>query len=426
MKKLTAIALYISVSLLIVSCGSDDSFVVLPDDNGGSETEIVHSGIITANETWSSSEIHILGDKVVVDDGITLTIEPGTIIKGVEGEGSLASALIVARGGRLVAEGTSSNPIIFTSILDDIEIGQKAGSNLSETDNGLWGGLIILGKAPISADASEVQIEGIPADETYGLYGGNSSNDNSGIVRYISVRHGGTLIGEGNEINGVTLGGVGSGTIIEYVEVVGNKDDGIEWFGGSVNVSNVLVWAADDDALDVDQAYSGTINNALVLAFSGTDHALEIDGPEGTLEGSFTLSNATLIGMDDEIADFRDGARGTLTNIYVTDFVSPSADLDSNNEADGEGDVELDDDETSANYASGALTFIAWEINLAAGTTLEDVFADKADISTSGLDADIPNFATSVTAGTRTVGVDVSIFSGWTYASEKGKIVDIQ
>ncbi|MEP5611856.1 MAG: hypothetical protein ABJP45_06375 [Cyclobacteriaceae bacterium] len=426
MKKLKAIALYFSASLLIVSCGSDDSFVVLPDDNGGSETEIVHSGIIGANETWSSSEIHILGDKVVVDDGITLTIEPGTIIKGVEGEGSLASALIVARGGRLVAEGTSSNPIIFTSILDDIEIGQKAGSNLSETENGLWGGLIILGKAPISADASEVQIEGIPADETYGLYGGNSSSDNSGIVRYISVRHGGTLIGEGNEINGITLGGVGNGTIIEYVEVVGNKDDGIEWFGGSVNVSNVLVWAADDDALDVDQAYSGTINNALVLAFSGTDHALEIDGPEGTLEGSFTLSNATLVGVDDEIADFRDGARGTLTNIYVTDFVSPSADLDSNSEADGEGDVELDDDETSANYASGVLNFSAWEINLAVGTTLEDIFADKADFPTSGIEADIQNFASSVTPGTRTVGVDVSIFSNWTFAFEKGKIVDIQ
>lgn len=426
MKKLKAIALYFLGSLLIASCGSDDSFVVVPGDNGGSTTEIVHSGSIAANETWSANEIHVLGDKVVVDDGITLTIEPGTIIKGVEGEGSLASALIVARGGRLVAEGTSSSPIIFTSILDDIEIGQSSGSNLSETDNGLWGGLIVLGKAPISADASEVQIEGIPADETYGLYGGNSSNDNSGIIRYISVRHGGTLLGEGNEINGITLGGVGNGTIIEYVEVVGNKDDGIEWFGGSVNVSNVLVWAADDDALDVDQAYSGTINNALVLAFSGTDHCLEIDGPEGTLEGNFTLSNATLMGVDDEIADFRDGARGTLSNIYIEGFASPSDDLDSNNETDGEGDVELDDDETSANYAAGELNFISWELNLPAGATLADIFADKADTPTSGIDADIPNFATAVTAGTRTVGVDLSLFSGWTFASQKGKLVDIQ
>lgn len=426
MKKLNAIAIYITASLFIASCSSDDSFDINPDDNGGTETEIVHSGILTEDQTWSSSEMHILGDKVVVDEGITLTIEPGAIIKGVEGEGSLASALIVARGGRLIAEGTSSNPIIFTSMLDDIEIGEKSGSNLSESDNGLWGGLIILGSAPISADASEVQIEGIPADETYGLYGGNVSNDDSGIIRYVSVRHGGTLIGEGNEINGITLGGVGSGTIIEYVEVVGNKDDGIEWFGGSVNVSNILVWAADDDAIDIDQAYSGTINNALVIAFSGTDHALEIDGPEGTIDGSFTLSNVTLLGVDDEIADFRDGALGTLTNIYVSDFVSPSEDLDSNGEADGEGDVEFDDDETSANYASGELDLVAWEINLAANTTLQDVFKDKAENVTSGLETDIENFATSVTEGTRTVGVDMSLFSGWTFADLNGKIVDIQ
>ncbi len=426
MKKLTTSALYISITLFIASCGSDDSFVVLPDTDGDSSSEIVHSGIIAADETWSATEIHVLGDKVVVDNGVTLTIEPGTIIKGVEGEGSLASALIVARGGRLMAEGTSSNPIIFTSMLDDIEVGQSAGTNLSEADNGLWGGLIVLGNAPISADASAVQIEGIPADETYGLYGGNDPSDNSGIIRYISVRHGGTLIGEGNEINGITLGGVGSGTIIEYVEVVGNKDDGVEWFGGTVNVSNVLVWAADDDAIDVDQAYSGTINNALVIAFSGTDHALEIDGPEGSIDGSFTLSNATLLGVDDEIADFRDGAMGTLTNIYISGFVSPSADLDSNNEADGEGDVELDDDESSANYAAGTLELSGWEVNLPSNTTLQDIFKDKADIPTSGIQDDIPNFATAVTPGLRSVGVDMSLFSGWTFAHQKGKLVDLQ
>ena len=424
MKKLNYIALCISAALFIASCGSDDSFDVVPGSDIGGTTEVVHSGIIATSETWASSEVHVLGDKVVVDAGVTLTIEPGTIIKGVEGEGSLASALIVARGGKLIAEGTSSNPIIFTSILDDIEIGQGAGSNLSESDNGLWGGLIVLGAAPISADASEVQIEGIPADETFGLYGGNNSSDNSGIIRYVSVRHGGTLIGEGNEINGITLGGVGNGTIIEYVEVVGNKDDGIEWFGGTVNVSNVLVWAADDDALDIDQAYSGTINNAIVFAFSGTDHCLEIDGPEGTLDGSFTLSNVTLVGVDDEIADFRDGAQGTLTNIYVTDFVSPSDDLDANGEADGEGDVELDDDETSANYASGVLDFISWEINLPAGATLQDIFKDKADIPSSGLSADIANFASSVTAETKSVGADASLFSNWTWADQKGILLD--
>ncbi len=423
MKNLSNI-LIILVTFFIVSCGSDDLFVVLPNSDTISGTHMVHTGIISTNETWYANEIHVLGDKVVIDNGVLLTIEPGTIVKGVEGEGSLASALIVARGGRLVAEGTSTNPIIFTSILDDIDLGQKSGSNLNETDNGLWGGLILLGNAPISADAAEVQVEGIPADETYGLYGGNDATDNSGTIRYISVRHGGTLIGEGNEINGITLGGVGSGTIIEYIEVVGNKDDGVEWFGGTVNVSNVLVWAADDDAIDIDQAYSGTIDNVLVIAFSGTDHVLEIDGPEGTLNGSFTLSNATLMGADDEIADFRDGASGTLNNVYIATFVSPSSDFDENNE--GEGDVEFDDDETSANYAFGVLDFNTWEINLATGTTLEDVFTDKAAIPTSGLESDIVHFASSVTTNTRSVGVDMSLFSGWTLADEKGKLTAIQ
>lgn len=425
MKKIKGLSVLIITTLLISSCGSD-SFDVLPDTNISSGTQLIHSGIISADETWTSSQIHVLGDKIVVNDGATLTIEPGTIIKGVEGEGSLASALIVARGGRLMAEGTSSNPIIFTSLLDDIDIGEKSGSNLTETDNGLWGGLIILGSAPISADASQVQIEGIPADETYGLYGGNDPSDNSGIIKYISVRHGGTLLGEGNEINGITLGGVGNGTTIEYVEVVGNKDDGIEWFGGTVNVSNVLVWAADDDAIDIDQAYSGTIDNVLVIAFSGTDHCLEIDGPEGSLSGSFTLSNATLMGDDDEIADFRDGASGTLSNIYVTGFISPNADLDADLEADGEGDLELDDDETSANYLSGTLAFNSWEITLAANTTLNDVFRDKTDNSTSNLENDIPSFVSAVSAETSSVGVDITAFIGWTLADEKGKITDIK
>lgn len=426
MKKLNALSVLIIATLLISSCGSDDSFVVLPGTETGSDTQLVHSGIISSDETWTSSQVHVLGDKVVVSDGITLTIEPGTIIKGVEGEGSLASALIVARGGRLMAEGTSSNPIIFTSMLDDIEIGEKSGSNLSETDNGLWGGLIVLGNAPISADANQVQIEGIPADETYGLYGGNDAGDNSGTIRYISVRHGGTLLGEGNEINGITLGGVGNGTTIEYVEVVGNKDDGIEWFGGTVNVSNVLVWAADDDAIDIDQAYSGTIDNALVIAFSGTDHCLEIDGPEGTLDGAFTLTNATLMGADDEIADFRDGASGTLSNIYVTGFLSPNADLDADGQGDGEGDLELDDDETSANYQSGTLAFSSWEITPAANTTLADVFRDKAENGVSDLENDIPNFVTIVGVETRAVGVDISAFAGWSLADEKGKLTDVK
>ena len=179
--------------------------------------------------------------------------------------------------------GTAAEPIVFTSVADNIELGQTAGTNLTEDDRGLWGGLILLGNAPVSldGDAAEAQIEGIPASDTNGLYGGSDPADDSGTVQYVSIRHGGALIGEGNEINGLTLGGVGSGTTIDNVEIVGNVDDGIEFFGGTVNATNLLVWAQGDDGLDIDQAYSGTIDNAVVVQGSISDHGLEIDGPEG-------------------------------------------------------------------------------------------------------------------------------------------------
>ena len=131
----------------------------------------------------------------------------------------------------------------------------------------------------------------IAAEETNGLYGGSDPADNSGTINYVSIRHGGTSIGEDNEINGLTLGGVGTGTTITNVEVIGNQDDGIEFFGGTVNAYNLLVWGQGDDGLDIDQSYSGTISNAIVIANSTSDHGLEIDGPEGSMEGSFKMEN---------------------------------------------------------------------------------------------------------------------------------------
>ena len=121
----------------------------------------------------------------------------------------------------------------------------------------------ILGKAPISGSGSAeaVQIEGIPASDVNGLFGGTDPADNSGELTYISIRHGGANIGEGNEINGLTLGGVGSGTKVENIEIISNQDDGLEVFGGSVNIKNVIVWNAGDDQIDCDQAWTGTLDN---------------------------------------------------------------------------------------------------------------------------------------------------------------------
>ncbi|MGR3810009.1 hypothetical protein [Jiulongibacter sp. NS-SX5] len=375
------------------------------------ETEISKAGLISEDETWTADKMYILQGKVVVDNGATLTIEPGTIIKGAKGVGSLASALIVARGGKLMAEGTADAPIVLTSIDDNIQIGEKFGSNLDETINQLWGGLIILGNAPISAGSgAEAQIEGIPADDTYGAYGGSDINDNSGVIKYVSVRHGGVLIGDGNEINGITLGGVGNGTVFEMVEVVGNLDDGIEFFGGSVNLTGGLVWGQGDDGYDIDQTYSGTVDGSIYIAGADSDHALEIDGPENSINdgGMFTFQNSSLKGMSGEYADWRSNAQGSLLNNYFFNF--------------GEGeDMELDNDGVSANYAAGKIIISGNEFMLpAAVTDFASIFADKAENGDDAkFKADMTGANSAVT--TRTVGADPANFD-WTFAASKGAL----
>ncbi|MEM6526264.1 MAG: hypothetical protein AAF693_20890 [Bacteroidota bacterium] len=422
MKKLLSLLAAVGVMFALSSCGDDDEPIDLGDGDTNDNFQVTSN--ITGDVTWTKDIVYELSTRVIVEPGASLTIEAGTLIKGQVGDGANATGLIVARGAQIFANGTAAEPIIFTSAADEIEPGEIDSPNLTETNSGLWGGVIILGAAPISDPGNDGtdQIEGIPGDVTLAEYGGTNAEDNSGIIRYVSIRHGGTRLGDGDEINGLTLGGVGSGTVIENIEVVANLDDGIEWFGGSVDVTNALVWAADDDAIDIDQAYSGTITNAIVVAFSGTDHCLEIDGPEGNALGSFTLSNVSAKGVDDEIADFRDGARGTVSGAYFFNFVAPSFDTNGDEEGGtGEGDVELDDDLSSANYLAGDLDFANWQFTLDVAATLDDVIADKADNSTSGLDADIVNFASNVDAGSQTQGADPTVF-GWTFTSVNGAL----
>ena len=391
----------IALSFITASCDTTNEPITNPNQN---TLEVNKAGVLSANETWSGDSIYVLNGRVVVPEGIELTIEPGTIIKGKEGDGANASTLIIAQGGKIDAQGTESAPIIMTSILDNITVGEQAGTNLDETDAGLWGGLIVLGYAPISADASTALIEGLPANEAYAVYGGTNAADNSGSIQYVSVRHGGTLIGDGNEINGITLAGVGSVTVVNHIEVVANVDDGVEFFGGSVNASNIVVWAQGDDAYDIDQAYSGTIDNFVYIAGPDSDHGMEVDGPEGTTGAGFTATNGSLYGMTAEIADFRDSAMGNVQNIYITGF----------NDA---GDWEIDETGGAYNFENGLLNFASIEIdmtNYTAGKTLAEVFMDKSDAVSAW---DPTTFATEVTAPT--VGANESKLS-WTYASMKG------
>ncbi|EPR65260.1 hypothetical protein [Cyclobacterium qasimii] len=362
---------------------------------------------ITANTEWETGKVYVLSGRIAVTAGVELKIQPGVIVKGEAGSGANATALVIARGATIEAIGTAEQPIIFTSIADEIAPGMIASPNLDPDLDGLWGGLLVLGKAPSSfaGDVTEVQIEGIPPSDSNGLHGGDDPADYSGTIKYVSIRHGGANIGEGNEINGLTLGSVGSSTIIENVEVVANQDDGIEWFGGTVSVKNAVVWNAGDDALDTDMAWAGTLDNFIVISGGSTDHALEIDGPEGSYNDSHTLQNGTIVGNDaSELGDFRDGARGTFKNILFQGFADPAS-------TDGRGDLSLSGDKSLENFTNGILSFENLEVVLADGVSLSTMFK-------SGTDA----YASAVADGAGTVGADKSVFADWTWSAVAGQL----
>lgn len=380
---------------------------------------IVKAGEITANETWTSDNVYQLTGKVVVTSGVTLTIEPGTIIKGAEGSGTLASALVIAQGANINAVGTAAEPIIFTSILDNIKPGELTGTNLTEADQGLWGGLMIMGLAPISAADGDVlsQIEGIPVDDSFGAFGGTDPLDNSGTLSYISIRHGGALIGAGNEINGLTLGGVGSGTTISNIEIVSNLDDGIELFGGTVNVTNLIVGFQGDDALDLDMNYSGTVTNFLLVGGSNSDEALEIDGPEGTTytTGLFNLVNGTAYTFGGAAAtatgDFKAKAQGTVTNVkFGTSKIRASYQNDC---ADPKTDAF-----TYLTQASPKLIFTGSEFTAVSVYTASQ---DNALVNNCTVFPADQTAAEGAMTSTSATGASTSVW-GWTWMSANGKL----
>jgi hypothetical protein len=411
MKKLKSLMLYSAMAVFaLTSCGDDD------DDNNNNPVDtganvISVSGQITADQTWTSDNIYRLDGRVTVTGGATLTIEPGTIIKGAPGAGQFSSALLISRDGMIMAEGTADAPIIFTSVADNIQPGEIVSPNMDPNNVGLWGGVIILGEAPISASANEVQIEGIPTSDRNGLYGGQNDGDNSGVFTYVSIRHGGTNIGAGNEINGLSLGGVGSGTTINNIEIVANADDGIEWFGGNVDIDGALVWNSGDDALDTDQDWIGTCSNFILVTPRGGS-GFELDGPEGTLNrGCHTFNNGILYAGEDvdHLVDWDGNTNAAVTNLYIYGL------------APGYGIVEddpatPDDDESFEPIESfggdGNCTSNTWEVTLA-NVSKENVFG-----------ADVAPAVAEVAANANTVGPDASGF-GWTWASQSGALGSI-
>ena len=295
--------------------------------------QVTVTGQITTDTRWTTDNEYLLDGVVYVTNGASLFIEAGTVIKAEDGQDVNASALVITRGSKILAEGTPSNPIIFTSVNDD--------GTLTKDDTGEWGGVILLGKSITNNDAEKL-VEGlnqIETDPTLAGYGGNDPMDNSGVMRYVSIRYSGVNIGQdsGNEIQGLTLGAVGAGTTIEYIESYASKDDGYEFFGGTVNTKYMIAAFVEDDGFDWDQGFSGKGQFWFVIQDTDeTGRAAEMDGAGGDETGkpyAFPIiSNATYIGPGStevpagdgsgELLMFRDNTGGEYHNSI---FVSHSA-----------------------------------------------------------------------------------------------------
>ena len=429
---------------------------------------------ITSDTTWTSANDYVLTDIIYVKNGATLTINPGTIIRGEPEDGSAPytpGALVVTRTGQIDAEGTPSAPIVFTTALldsdgdgqysdetydyttlidydaaiaagaafiDDDPIGDplSPGSGyLSGTPGdqshvgadeyrGLWGGVIILGNAPTNImditngklakttstarddldDVFEGFIEGLDPDTTGtndGVYGGSNPNDSSGTLKYVGIRHGGVNIAADNEINGLTMGGVGFGTLIEYVEVYCNDDDGFEWFGGTANCRYLISLYNNDDSFDIDEGFTGLGQFWFSLQIDDStngDHGGEHDGTNGAFDNADvdalnghtvagtgdkgfglpitypTIYNATYVGAgtSEQMLKFDDSFGG---DYYNSVFVGAEQQLIDSNDAGGDMT-----DRAAAADCGFVSNSIAYDIN---GTTAALGASDLSDESGS-------------------------------------------
>jgi hypothetical protein len=266
-----------------VSCTSDDDdedpIVVVPVG----EIKTI-TGKITTNTTWSATNQYLLSGFVYVEAGATLTIEPGTIIKG---DKTTKGSLIVQPGAKIIAVGTADKPIIFTS--NQATGARKAGD---------WGGLVLLGKAPVNKPNAVIEGENVST------FGGTDAADNSGQLKYVRIEFAGIAFETDKEINGLTFGGVGSGTEIDYVQVSYSGDDSFEWFGGTVNAKHLIAYRGLDDDFDTDNGFSGNVQYGLILRdpaiadLAGDSNGFESDndaaGSTATPQTSAKFANVTV------------------------------------------------------------------------------------------------------------------------------------
>jgi hypothetical protein len=340
-KQTTNTMLRTLTAFLILLLGAVPAFAQSDDVEARPEVTVTDASIAPGQTVhWTADNVYVLDGVVFVEDGSELHIEAGTVVKAMDGQGTNASALVVARGGKLYAMGRPDAPIIFTSIQDNI----SSPDLLTYESRGLWGGIVMLGRAgtnnPGDASGEYEEVEGVnelvSAGDTRAQYGGTDDNDSSGILRYVSIRHTGINIGEsdGNEIQGLTLGGVGRGTVLEYIESFSSGDDGVEFFGGTVDLKYFVSAFNSDDAIDWDQGWRG--NGQFWFVLQGTDKAGAAAEQDGAGGDEFfqpyaipNIYNVTYVGAGvgaqpesdrAEMLMFRDNTGGFYHNSIFTDF----------------------------------------------------------------------------------------------------------
>lgn len=309
------------------------------------------SGTITEDLTLTSDNVYLLRGGVFIGDDeneTILEIEAGTTIYG---ESSTDGMLVVRRNSKIIAEGTAEAPIVFTS--------SKAEGSRARGD---WGGLIINGNAPINAcgDESAELCEAFGEGGT-GFYGGNDPEDDSGVLKYVRVEFAGTLVSPENELNGIAFQAVGNSTLVDYVQVHMNADDGVEFFGGSVDVKHVLVTGVGDDSLDWTDGWQGSAQYVILhQSDDNGDNGIEADNNgeanDAAPRSNPTLANFTIIGSpNNERSDvgvlLREGTAASIMNFAVLGF--------------NEVCVRVDNEATFAQLEEGNITFTNSVLNCA-------------------------------------------------------------
>ena len=391
MKKLS-VSILATVAILLSSCSLDND-----DENQGiiPGTEVTSqnlAGNLTTDLRLTSGIAHNLIGALLVKDGATLTIDAGTRINALAGGTDVY--ILVEKGGKIIADGTADNPIVFTS-------------NATNPQPGDWGGIILNGKAPLSRQAGSESNSAAEVNAAI-LYGGAISEDNSGILNYVKIEYTGARIDDEAEHNGLTLNAVGAGTVISNIAILNGDDDGIEFFGGTVNATNILVVNAKDDMFDFTQGYVGNCTNLYGVrengytAVTSDPRGIEADGnldgntPTDIDQSLFTIDKITIINnasgvdMSDGIK-VRRGATATITNAYLS-LGSGATYSDLVDLTDGKGD------------GTDAIS-ITGNANTANGLDITDIKNTTSGVAT-----------VSITAAT-TGGADSSVFawSGYSF-----------